>query len=76
MRATLGAGSVPVSLETALRLLHLVAVPLTIADHVPAMSAEAARAERAAHRRRTWVGLKTTMDELDASARRASNRQG
>ena len=50
-----------VSLETALRLLQLVDVPLTIAGTSSMVSEEVARAERAARRRSTWVGAQTTL---------------
>jgi transcriptional regulator with XRE-family HTH domain len=45
-----------ISLDTALRLLHLVRVPLSIAASPTEVSEEVARAERAARRRDTWVG--------------------
>lgn len=52
-----------VSLETALRLLSLVDARVHIGD-IGTDTAEAkARAARAEHRRRTWVGHKTTLRE-------------
>ena len=50
-----------VSLDTAVRLLQLVGVSLDIAEATSALSEEQARAERAEHRRRTWVGEKSTL---------------
>lgn len=50
-----------VSLETALRLLQLVDVPLTLAGSASAAGEDDARAKRAARRRSTWVGEKTTL---------------
>ena len=50
-----------VSLETALRLLQLVGVAVTVAESASTASEDTACAERAARRRSTWVGEKTTL---------------
>lgn len=45
-----------VSLATAVRLLNLVGVELRVEE-----ATELAQTQRAEHRRRTWVGVKTTL---------------
>ena len=55
-----------VSLETVLRLLQLVRVRLVVAGATEPVDVERARAERAARRRQSWSGLKTTLDAQDA----------
>lgn len=55
-----------VSLETALRLLQLVNVPVSIAGPQLGGGDEEARAARAALRRRTWVVEKSTLREQKA----------
>ena len=57
-----------VSLDTALRLLQLVGVPLHVAAPVGERTDDEARSQRAELRRRTWVGQKSTMAEQAAPA--------
>lgn len=52
-----------VSLETAFRLLQQVGAPLNFATGPTAVDEDIARAERAAHRRRTWKGTISTLSE-------------
>ena len=61
-----------VSLDTALRLLQLVSVPLSIGG-LSAPAAEYERAARAARRRSTWVGEKTTLTGHSVPASPASH---
>lgn len=50
-----------VSFETALRLIEQLHLPISIAGIEPGRNQEEARAERAALRRQTWTGKKTTL---------------
>ena len=50
-----------VSLETAMRLLHVVGAPLPLAARTAPADAASARAERAARRRATWNGAHSTL---------------
>ena len=62
-----------VSLDTAMRLLHLVNVSLTVNQHALPVSDEASRRERAELRRRTWSGEKTTLAKQQTPVAPASN---
>jgi transcriptional regulator with XRE-family HTH domain len=58
-----------VSLETALRLLTLVGVSLRLHDAAEPTDSATARAERAARRRNSWTGTRSTLDaQVDPSA--------
>ncbi len=62
-----------VSLETALRLLTLVGVSLYLRDAAEPRDAAPARAERAARRRNSWTGTRSTLDaQVDPSAAASS----
>ena len=54
-----------VSLDTALRLLQLVDVELSIGPRSRGVDEDMARRARAEHRRQTWRGVKTTLDQQD-----------
>ncbi|MBL0939263.1 MAG: helix-turn-helix transcriptional regulator [Gemmatimonadaceae bacterium] len=60
-----------VSLETALRLLALAQVPLTLTA-----SAASDRASRAAERRRTWTGWQGTLADQGASSAPSTHGDG
>ncbi len=55
-----------VSLETALRLLYLMHVPVTVAGAPSVVDADRERVERAARRRHTWTGSQSTLAMHDA----------
>lgn len=55
-----------VSLETTLRLLQLVDVTVTVSGAPPPVDEDRAWSERAARRRRTWVGSQSTLAAHDA----------
>jgi transcriptional regulator with XRE-family HTH domain len=62
-----------VSLETALRLLTLVGVSLHLHDAAEPTDSASARAERAARRRNSWTGTRSTLDaHVDPSAASSS----
>ena len=54
-----------VSLDTAMRLLQFVGVSLEVRGESDAVDPDAARA---AHRRQTWIGVKTTLAEQEQPA--------
>jgi transcriptional regulator with XRE-family HTH domain len=54
-----------VSLDTALRLLKLMEVPISVASTLQGTNSARARTERAERRRQTWTGVKTTLRDQD-----------
>ena len=62
-----------VSIETALRLLSLVGVSIRLLEAAEPDDAAQARAERAARRRNSWTGTRSTLEaQVDPSAAASS----